>query len=201
MPPEEIELLKTLSSRRWERFWVHGGTIEDRCDEVQFLAWEAFEAQGGKIERRCKNEPLAYALPSILVEAGEKFMIGGASLDLPDRTEILRIGVSVRSLDDLRFATPPMQPLTTIPEDLNITDFLDQENSVRVVRIGYTELSGIKIVFDWGILFENKLGAMLVFEDEARPWGICLTTNKPVINQLLEAATASVLPDLPKAGA
>lgn len=175
MPSVEIETLRELSNRRWERFWVQGGTFKRKCEEA----------------------PTAYAVKTLVVEAGETFIVWAHSDDLPDRTEVFRIAVDRRRLDYFRIDRPPLQPLRNDPEDLGMTAFLGRKNSVRLVkriesRSAESVLAGCQILIDWGLIWENDVGAMAIFATDYDPLDICITTNKAAIATLLDEASEIV---------
>jgi len=177
MPAEEVRTLKTVVGRRWDRFWVGGGKVDRKC-------W--------------KEVPSAYSLSCLVVEAGEIFVIWATALDLPDRTEEFRMVVSQRPLDYFRDSKPPLAPLRDVPADLSIKDFLKRKNSVQLARCSYTRahdhsMAGAEIVFDWGLLFANDLGSLLIFLDEWPPLQLGVTTNDEVIAELLNKKTAELI--------
>ena len=177
MPAEEVRTLKTVVGRRWDRFRVGGGVIDWK--------WS-------------RGVPSVYTVSELVVEAGETFVIWADSLDLPDRTEEFRMVVSQPPLDYFRHAKPPLAPLRDFPADLSITDFLKRKNSVQLARCSYTRapdhsMPGAEIVFDWGLLFGNDLGSLLIFLDEHINLNLCVTTNDEVITELLKKETAELI--------
>ena len=177
MPAEEVRTLKKLVGRRWDRFWVAGGVIDWK--------WS-------------RGVPSVYTVPVLVVEAGETFVIWADSLDLPDRTEEFRMVVSQPSMDIFRDSKPPRAPLRDFPADLSITDFLNRKNSVQLARRSYTRapdhsMPGAEIVFDWGLLFANDLGSLLIFLDEHINLNLCVTTNDEVIAELLNKKNADLI--------
>ena len=177
MPAEEVRTLKTVVGRRWDRFWVGEGKVGRKC-------W--------------KEVPSVYSVPELVVEAGDTFLIWATSLDLPDRTEEFRMKVSQPPLDYFRHAKPPLAPLLDFPADLTITDFLKMKNSVQLARCSYTRapdhsMAGAEIVFDWGLLFANDLGPLLIFLDDWPPLQLGVTTNDEVITELLNKKNAELI--------
>ena len=69
---------------------------------------------------------------------------------------------------------------------------------MQLARCSYTRardhsMAGAEIVFDWGLLFANDLGPLLIFLDEWPPLQLGVTTNDEVIAELLNKKNAKLI--------
>lgn len=167
----EIETLQLLSTKLWAGIFANGGQLMLVTQENGF-----------------------YSVPLLGIDAGEKIVLTGRSMDICEDEELFRLEIwNGRELDDQhirKMIRPSFEPVTKFPVGLDLTPFLNCQNKIKLLRCAEETTKGT-IVIDTGILVTNSTGKLLLIQaDKDFPLNVRITLDEVLIKGSLETMAA-----------